>query len=181
MDVRRRIVVPSLFLVLSAALTGCTRESPADPNIASDGQIREASAPVTLPLLVSYQPTTTSPDQVKVCVSNEFGGRFTVSFTIAVSNSQSGDQFITNLGGPKPGDCFVVFNRVHHSVTGQFAMVTITAIPNQGQSVTNIGVNDKDGPRVVTGPSSVIVKVNGMHGAVANFLIQDNPVPEGHP
>jgi hypothetical protein len=174
MDVHRRSVVPSLFLVLSC-LTGCTRESPAEPEVANGGEIREASAPLVLPFLVAYEPTTANPDQVKVCVSNEFGGRFTVSFSISVSNSQVGDQFITNLSGPKPGDCFIVFNRVHHSTIGQFAMVTITATPNQGMAVTNIGANDKDGPRVVTGSNSVIVKSNGMHGAVANFLIQNIP------
>ncbi len=177
MFIAPRVFAPSLFAAVAAvvlASTACETGSATDPVSPGSGlEVDHIHAALpSLPSPTSYAPGTQTPDQVKVCKdSSSTAG--TYSFNISASNTQQGDQ-VAQSAAMTPGHCMIVFNRTDHTWTyANFALVTITEVIPQGASyrVKNIPVSDFDGVRTIAGPTATVtLKVNGYHGAVANFV-----------
>ena len=142
---------------------------------------RLATAPLpTIPSPTTYSPASQTPDQVKLC-KDAASPAGSYNFTVSASNTLTGDQ-VASAATLTPGQCMIVFNRVHHSTIGQFANVTVSETVPQAAAyrVKEVRVNDIGGARAVTGTNSVTVQVNGIHGAVVDYVNEPvivNPPP----
>ena len=134
--------------------------------------------PPGLPQPTPY-PASQQPDKGIVCkdASSPAG---TYTFSISANNTLAGDQVATSAT-LSPGQCAIVYIRGTSSAS--FSTVTSTEVIPQGAGyqVNHIAVNDIDGPRNVTGPTTTL-KVNKFHGSVADYFNEAAaapPVPPG--
>jgi hypothetical protein len=177
MFMARRVFAPSLFVALALGSTACEKGPLTDPGGGLEGRYVTAALP-SMPSPTSYTPATQRFDQAKFCKdASSPAGTYTA--TISASNTQAGDQ-VAASATLSPGECTIIFNRTDHTTSyNNFALVTITEVVAGGASyrVRNVAVNDFDGARF-TGATAT-VKVNGYHGAVANYT--NEVVPGGPP
>jgi len=174
--IARRLIAPALLAGL-VFLSACDKGSltgPASQDNGLEGRDGLAALP-SLPSPAPYSPATQLANQVKVCkdVASPAGS---YTFTVSASNTDTGDQ-VADAAILAPGECAIIFNRTGHTTTiGSFAMVTITEVISVGATyrMKNVSVNDKDGPRILLVPS-ITLKVNGYHGAVADYLNETIP------
>lgn len=174
----RNLAATSLVAALAVLSASCEKGSLTGPQVDSGLNVRGATAALpSVPASTPYSPTTQTPDQVKLCKdASSPPGNFL--FLISATNTQAGDQVATTAT-LSAGHCVIIFNRTGHTTSfGSFAVLQITesGFPTSLARVKQVDLSDKDGTRTVTrSPAAgnfpaVSVKVNGYHGAVANFV-----------
>lgn len=171
-----RAVPRVALLIATSFFVGCDGSTATNP-VASENAAGQAEPLPSVPAPAAY-PGSAEVSRATLCkdASSPAGS---YNFTISASPQLAGDQVAPSVD-LSPGECKIVYNRTTNSQ--QFTNVTYTENIPQGSAyqVNHIAVNDFDGPRDVSG-TTVTLKVNQYHGALANYFNEAAPHPDGTP